>query len=188
MSFMGADTARTKGLFTLSSDSRHTELEALFHKLMAENGPSLFRLAGGFTNSSADRDDLFQEMALAIWQALPNFRGESSARTYLFRIARNRGITYLVSRPAIQAVEGEEPALADWRPDPERQVQTEERRERLLNAIRRLPFAYRDVITLALEGLSYAEMAEILGLSETNVGARLNRAKAVLKELLEKKK
>lgn len=184
---MGVDTAQTESFFAVSDDSPRTEFEALFHQLMAENGPSLFRLASGFTNTPADRDDLFQDIALAVWQALPKFRGESSARTYLFRIARNRAITYLVSRPAIQSAQDEEPALLDHRPDPERQVQAEEQRNRLLNAIRRLPFAYRDVITLALEGLSYAEMAEVLGLSEANVAARLNRAKAVLKQLLEKK-
>ena len=67
-------------------------------------------------------------------------------------------------------------------------MEAKEQRRTLLNAVRRLPFTYRDVITLALEGLSYAEIAEVLGLSEANVGVRLNRAKAALRALLEKRK
>jgi len=184
---MGVDAAQAKTLFSVSKDTSRADLEKLFHSLIEENGQSLFRLAAGFTNSRADCDDLFQEMVLAIWQALPNFRAESSVRTYLFRIARNRAIAFLISRRKMQS-EDETPLVADHRPDPQQQMEAKEKREELLNSVRRLPFAYRDVITLALEGLSYAEIADILGLSETNVGARLNRAKLALKPLLEKGK
>jgi RNA polymerase sigma-70 factor, ECF subfamily len=185
---MEADSLPAEGLSAASRDMPKTRLEEFFNHLMAENGPALFRLAGGFTNTAADRDDLFQEIVLAIWQSLPNFRGESSARTYLFRIAHNRGIAHLVSRRMLQTSEAEELLVHDPRPDPERQVEAEEQRQHLLDAVRRLPFLYRDVITLALEGLNYAEIAEILGVSEANVGTRLNRAKSALRELLEKKR
>ena len=57
--------------------------------------------------------------------------------------------------------------------------------ERLLQAIRRLPITYRQAITLSLEGMSYSEIAEILGVGESNVGVRLNRARNMLREMLE---
>ena len=185
---MEADGLRIKAQATLVKDASSVQWEELFESLMAENGAALFRLAAGFTNSAADRDDLFQEMVLAIWKSLPKFRGESSARTYLFRVAHNRGIAYLVRRRMFQANEAEQLAVRDPAPGPERQLEAKEQRQRLLDAVRRLPFAYREVITLALEGLNYAEIGEVTGLSEANIGKRLSRAKTVLRELLELRK
>ncbi len=184
---MAADSFVEKAHRAVSRETPRTGLEELFDSLMAQNGPALFRLASGFTNVPADRDDLFQEIVLAVWQALPSFRGESSPRTYIFRIARNRAIAHLVSRRTPQTVEGEELLVHDPKPDPERQVEVKEQQRNILDAVRRLPFVYRDVLTLALEGLNYAEIAEVLGVSEANVGARLTRARSVLRKLLENK-
>jgi RNA polymerase sigma factor (sigma-70 family) len=102
---MAADGFLTKAHSAVSRETARTGLEEFFDSLMTENGPALFRLAGGFTSTPADRDDLFQEMVLAVWQALPSFRGESSPRTYLFRIARNRAIAHMVSRRTPQTIE-----------------------------------------------------------------------------------
>lgn len=183
---MAAEGYLAKAHSAVSRETSRTGLDEFFDSLMAENGPALFRLAGGFTNTPADRDDLFQEIVLAVWQALPSFRGESSPRTYLFRIARNRAIAHMVSRRTPQTVEGEELLVHDPKPDPERQVEAKEQQRTILDAVRRLPFVYRDVLTLALEGLSYAEVAEVLGVSEANVGTRLTRARSILRKLLEK--
>src|SRR5260370_26153820 len=77
-------------------------LEHHFDRLVAANGPALTRLATSYTNTLSDRDDLLQEIAMALWQALPRFRAECSERTFLFRIAHNRAIAHLArsrSRP-----------------------------------------------------------------------------------------
>jgi RNA polymerase sigma-70 factor (ECF subfamily) len=182
--FMQAETSLAKALGSQTMQTTSAQLEALFDSLMAQDSAALFRLASGFTDTPADRDDLFQDMILAIWQSLPRFRGESSPRTYLFRIARNRGIAHLVGRGAIHG-NVEELPLPDPRPDPQQQMEVQQQRNRLLEAVRKLPFLYREVITLALEELSYAEMAQVIGVSEGNVGKRLSRAKAALRELLE---
>ena len=107
-----------------------------------------------------------------------------SERTFIFRIAHNRAISHIAQRSPISALEGElDPA--DPRPNPEREVSRAQQEERLLQAIRRLPITYRQAITLSLEGMSYSEIAEILGVGESNVGVRLNRARNVLREMLE---
>jgi RNA polymerase sigma factor (sigma-70 family) len=125
-----------------------------------------------------------QEIALAIWGALPRFRGECSERTFLFRIAHNRAIAHL-SRRRLPIVEsGVELEIEDTTPDPESALSSEEQGTRLLAAIQRLPVAYAQVVTLMLEGLSYEEIADVLGISESNVGARLTRARATLRRLL----
>jgi RNA polymerase sigma-70 factor, ECF subfamily len=74
--------------------------------------------------------------------------------------------------------------LASDTAPPDEQLMTRERSRRLVEAVRRLELPYRQVITLLLEDMSYTDIAEALGLTLTNVGVRVNRAKTRLKELL----
>ncbi len=173
---------------TVLLNSRTQTASACFQAIIAEHGPALMRLAGAYTNSAADRDDLFQETVLSIWQALPRFRGESSERTFIFRIAHNRAMTYLTRKPNRQTELTDEYPFHDPRPNPEQQLARDQQRERLLSAIRRLPADYRRVMVLTLEGLSHAEVAEILGLTVSNVAVRVNRAKQALRDLLQEAK
>jgi RNA polymerase sigma factor (sigma-70 family) len=162
--------------------------EQHFDRLLAANGPALTRLAASYTNTQADRDDLLQEIAMAIWQAWPRFRGECSERTFLYRIAHNRAIAHLARARSQMQESAEEIEVHDPAPDPEAGLAQEEKSERLRLAVHRLPVAYRQVVTLTLEGLAYGEIADVLGLSEGNVGARLTRARQILRELLERQK
>jgi RNA polymerase sigma factor (sigma-70 family) len=163
-------------------------LEQSFDRLLTANGPALARLAGSYTNTPSDRDDLLQEIAIAIWQALPRFRRECSERTFLFRIAHNRGIAYLARTRSQPPGLTEEIEVHDPAPDPESGLAQEERAERLRRAIHRLPVVYRQVVTLTLEGLGYGEISEVLGISESNVGVRLTRARQLLRESLENRR
>jgi len=164
------------------------ELEQRFERLLAADAPALTRLAASYTNTASDRDDLLQDIAMALWQALPRFRGECSERTFLFRIAHNRAIAHLARhRPLATPVE-EVLEVQDMRPDPEAGLAEEQQGQRLRDAIHRLPVIYRQVITLLLEGMGYSEIAEILGIAESNVGVRLNRARQMLRKLLEDRK
>jgi RNA polymerase sigma-70 factor (ECF subfamily) len=160
------------------------DLEQRFTALMKAEGAALARLASSYARGSGDRDDLFQDIAVAIWQALPRFRGECSERTFVFRIAHNRGIAHIARRrsPAIES--GEDLELRDKRPDPEQSLSIEQQRQRLLEAILKLPVGYRQVVTLALEGMSYAEIGDVLGIAESNAGARLTRARQMLRTWL----
>ena len=159
------------------------ELEAWFEMLMTTHGPALGRLAASYTRRPSEREDLVQDIALAIWRALPTFRRECSERTFLFRIAHNRALTQLARRP-LSTTDVAELALEDGAPDPERALSSEQRTRRLTDAIHKLPLGHAQVVTLTLEGLSYAEIADVLGISETNVGARLTRAREKLRHLL----
>ena len=166
------------------SKRSRTDLERWFDKLLALHGPALSRLASSYVRGSHEREDLLQEIAVAIWGALPRFRGESSERTFLFRIAHNRAIAYVAKR-RITTVDADEPLeIADASPNPERTLSAEEEGQRLLRAIHQLPLSYAQVVTLTLEDMSYAEIAEVLGISETNVGARLTRSRDMLRQLL----
>ena len=157
-----------------------------FDRLMAANGAALARLAGSYTHTAGDRDDLLQEIGLALWQALPNFRGECSPRTFLFRIAHNRAVAYLARSRARFPQAAEDYDVRDPASDPESGLAREQTAGRLRHAIHDLPLVYRQVITLALEDMGYSEIAEVLGISESNVGARLTRARQLLRAALEK--
>lgn len=172
---------------TFAATLERATQEQEFDRLLAANGPALVRLAVSYTNTPSDRDDLLQEISLAVWQALPAFRGECSVRTFLFRIAHNRAIAHLARNPARYPA-ADADAVHDPAPDPESGLAREQAAERLRCAIRRLPLFYRQAIMLALEDLGYAEIAEVLGISESNVGARLSRARQLLRESLEKRK
>jgi RNA polymerase sigma factor (sigma-70 family) len=161
-----------------------TELEAWFEMLMTTHGPALGRLAASYSRRPGEREDLVQDIALAIWTALPTFRGECSERTFLFRIAHNRALAQLARRQLPTSDVEPELALEDRAPDPERALSSEQRMRRLTDAIHKLPLGQAQVVTLTLEGLSYAEIADVLGISETNVGARLTRAREKLRRIL----
>jgi RNA polymerase sigma factor (sigma-70 family) len=171
-----------------STISHRIAREQQFDRLLGTNGPALRRLAASYTNTPSDRDDLLQEIAIAIWQALPQFRGECSERTFVFRIAHNRSITHLASTRSQMLGSGEEIEVHDPAPNPESMLAQEQRAALLRLAIPRLPVVYRQVITLTLEGLGYGEIAEVLGISESNVGVRLNRARQMLRQSLEDQK
>ena len=165
--------------------SAQVALEERFRSLLEGHRPALARLAASYTRTGSDRDDLLQEIAIALWRALPSFRGECSERTFLFRIAHNRCLGHLSRRGAAATVDPDALDVEDPSPNAEVRLSREQQRERLLRAVRRLPLIYREVITLTLEGLSYKDIAQILGIGESNVGVRLSRARQVLKDTLE---
>jgi RNA polymerase sigma-70 factor (ECF subfamily) len=160
-------------------------LEARYERILREHGPSLRRAAAAYEFDPARREDLFQDVCLALWQALPRFRGDASERTFAFRIAHNRGLTHRSRRhpePAADLAEAEE--LADPGESPEAAVRDGQRRERLREAVLRLPLEPRQVLTLTLEGLTPREISDVLGITENNVAVRLSRARRLLREAL----
>jgi RNA polymerase sigma factor (sigma-70 family) len=158
--------------------------DAAFRDLLARNLPALRRLAASYAGATSEQEDLLQEIALALWQALPSFRGESSPRTFLFRIAQNRCISHLARRRSFHSVEELELDPADAGPGPEQSLAQAQDNGRLVEAVHRLPLIHRQVVVLALEDLDYEEIAAVLGISANNVGVRLNRARAELKRLM----
>ena len=161
-------------------------LEQRYDRILQEHGPALRRVAATYEADPARREDLFQEICLALWQALPRFREEASERTFAFRIAHNRGLTHgWRARGSVTADLDEAEEMADPRLDPASELEEGERRDRLREAIRRLPLVARQVVVLSLEGLSQREIGDVLGITENNVAVRLTRARKLLRQALE---
>jgi RNA polymerase sigma-70 factor (ECF subfamily) len=155
-----------------------------FLRLMDAYQPALRRLAGAYLEQAADQEDLFQEIAVALWKALPAFRGEASERTWLYRIAHNVAIS---SATRIRTMSRREDALVEpfehptAAPNAEQELLLKERQRLLLEGVRGLNVVDREVILLHLEGLSNAEIEAVSGLSEAAVATRLTRIREKLK-------
>lgn len=147
-------------------------------------GPALWRLAGSFEFDHSRREDLLQDMMVAIWRALPGLKDSSRLKAYVFRIARNRAVSHVarqVRHPRSEPLTDEVPGAQS---SPYGEAEQSERQRRLRQVVNALPLGQREAITLFLEGFSHAEIAEVLGISENNAAVRINRARASLTERL----
>jgi RNA polymerase sigma-70 factor, ECF subfamily len=160
--------------------------ETLFKEWLAEHRGTVLKVARAYALTAEDCQDLAQEILLQVWRSLPQFQGQASATTWCYRVALNTALSWhrkerhrhTRQRPL---VEGENlPAIADIA----RNTAHRDLVERLYAAIRRLPGTEAALVLLHLDGLSYRQMAEVLGVSEGNVGVKLNRAKKALGELM----
>jgi RNA polymerase sigma factor (sigma-70 family) len=153
--------------------------------VIREFGPALSRIAASYERNSALRDELLQEIFIAIIAALPRLSHVDKLKPFVFRIAHNRCLSHVTKR--IRERDGEQrlEELTDLSTSDEQALIEEERGARLLRAVRRLSLPYRQVITLLLEDLTYEEIGETLGISVNNVGVRVNRAKQQLKAVLD---
>ena len=158
-------------------------MTADFDSLVRQYGAALGRLAAGYVESAADRADLLQEIFVALWRALPRFRGDASERTFVFRVAQNRAITFRARQTRRTTVPVSE-MLVDPRPGPDRRAEALSDRELLRRAILELPDSWRDIVVLHLEGFEIGEIASLQGCSENSVSVRLTRARKRLRDIL----
>jgi RNA polymerase sigma-70 factor, ECF subfamily len=163
------------------------EQETRFREWLAAHTGLLLKVARSFAEGAADVDDLLQEMLLQVWISLPNFRGQSKPTTWLYRVALNTALAWKRRehkhrRQGVAIATGA--VVVDDAAVSEEQQAQREQLEQLYAAIRALEPTKRALVLLYLDGLTYAEMAEVTGLSETNVGVRLTRIKRELTTIL----
>ncbi len=159
-----------------------------FDLWMLEHQRILHAVANGFANGD-DRHDLMQELLLAVWRAIPAFQGQSKPVTFIYRVAHNTALTWKRSEKNYRARLDRFEALQPPTGTPANPEESSDR-EMLAFAyaeIRRLPPVDRSLLLLHLDEVGYAEMANILGLTESNVGVRLTRIKQRLIKTLKEK-
>ena len=157
-----------------------------FERIVADYGPLITRIAASYEADPSLREDLTQQILLAVWQALPSWRADASLKTFIARVAQNRSISFVtkqIRQPPV--AELPERLEADTLNPEESAIEVNER-EMLLEATRRLPLPQRQVIILVLEGFSYPEISEMLEIAPNALALRLSRAKAALKSMLER--
>jgi RNA polymerase sigma-70 factor, ECF subfamily len=161
--------------------------KTLFLSWLDDHGASVMKVARAYTLTSDECQDLAQEILLQAWRSLPSFAGKASASTWFYRVALHTAMNWhrkdkprrTRQQPLIDvqiiATEGTNSA---------EQAQHRETVEQLYSAIHQLPKADAALVLLYLDELTYREMAEVLGISENNVGVKLNRAKKALTTLM----
>lgn len=155
----------------------HANRDALFQQAVDEHMGILCKTAHGFASAAADRDDLVQEMLLAIWQALPGYNGQCKLSTFLYRVVHNRALNWRRTRTRYDR------KLEHFSQYPHGAFELREAEEQqhklewLYALIRELPPLDRTLLMLQLDGLAHREIAEVTGLSDSNVGVRLHRIK-----------
>lgn len=163
------------------------EQELLFRTWLDQHAGMVVKVARAYTLTAQDSQDLMQEIFLQVWRSLPQFEGRARASTWSYRVALNTALGW--QRNQLRRRPRQEPILAIQdlpQSDSDIAAQAEQREliERLYAAIRKLPKGDAALVLLYLDDLSYQQIAEVLGISENNVGVKLNRAKKALAELM----
>jgi RNA polymerase sigma-70 factor, ECF subfamily len=156
---------------------RDSDQKSLFTNWLGEHGSSVMKVARAYTLTSEECQDLVQEILLQAWQSLPQFEGKASAATWFYRVALHTAMNWQRKdkhrRSRLQPFV-EVQALATETNDSAEQAQHRDTVEQLYKAIHQLPKTDAALVLLYLDELSYREMSEVLGISESNVGVKLN--------------
>ena len=165
-----------------------------FEQIVLQTERAVYNLALSIVKKKEDAEDVTQETYLRLWRSLPDYRG-ASAKSYIFRIARNIAIDFIRKKnksfeldTVILTDEGEiERDIADPDPDirPDEAFLRKLTIETVRGCIDSLPIPMRELIVMRdMDGLSYSEIAEILGIPEGSVKSGLFRAREKLKRLI----
>ena len=146
--------------------------------------PALARVVATYERDHALRDELLQEVLMAIVLALPRLTQPEKLKPFVFRIAHKRSLSHITRRIRERAHEETGTDADVPTPSQEQALIQAERGERLLEAIRQLALPYRQVMTLILEDLSYEEIAAASELPLESVRSRLHRARQALRASL----
>lgn len=162
--------------------------EKIFKRWFSEYRNLIFKIVKAYTNSPQDQDDLFQKISLQIWSSIPSFQGSAKETTWVYRVALNTALVWKRTekrksktfRTGILDLQ----EISQAKSNCDKLSQNQQILDQMYDSIRQLPKAESSIVLLYLDGLSYDEMADILGISKSNVGVRLNRAKKKLAQLM----
>lgn len=150
------------------------EQKRIFDGWIDQHKGIIFKIVRAYAFNPADQDDLFQEIALQIWQSIPDFRGDAKPSTWMYRVALFTATNWVRQekrRPPTQWLGTVEHTLSV------RDAPQDERVTWLYEQIALLSPIDRSVCLLLLDGFSYKEIAELLGISQSNVGVKIHRVK-----------
>lgn len=161
--------------------------EEHFNKIVAENNERIQRICRYY--GASNWDDLYQEVLINIWKSLDKFKGNCAISTWIYRVAVNTSLTYAgKAYKQLKLVITDLPIenmnlLVD---ETEQEYEKEKLIAELQNELNQLPVIDKALISLMLEGLSMREIADVIGLTESNVKVKIHRIKTDLKTKLNK--
>jgi RNA polymerase sigma-70 factor (ECF subfamily) len=184
---LGPETVSLEPFATLGQDRQYMldgERDRIFGDWLAGHKGILFKVVRAYAFEQADRQDLFQEVAIQVWRSVDAYRGDSSVPTWMYRIALNAAISW--TRKQNRHQRGKQPLEIVDGLFTEPAAEADPRVEWLYTQIAQLKDVDRSVALLMLDGFAYKEIAAVVGISEGNVGVKINRIKAALTAQLAK--
>ena len=153
------------------------EQQHIFENWLDQHKALIFKLVRAYAFTATDQEDLFQEITIQVWHSIPTFRQEAAVTTWIYRISLNTAIKWVrKERKHSQAktLDNVQHILQEGR------IQMDDRLVWLYQEIHQLDEIDRSITLLLLDGFSYKEMADILGITQSNVGVKINRIKKYL--------
>ena len=165
---------------------QRTAQEREFSTIIENNKKLIYKIANAYCENSEDRKDLFQEIVLQLWRAFPKYNPQFAITTWLYRIALNVSISYYrqSKNKKIQTISDNEYIL-EIAEIPDLENPKNEQLKQLHQFISELKELDKALILLYLEGNKQDVIAEILGISKTNVTTKIGRIKEQLKKRFE---
>jgi RNA polymerase sigma-70 factor (ECF subfamily) len=155
-----------------------------FSRLVEENKDKIYRICCYYLSNDEDRKDLYQEALLNLWKAFKSFREESAFSTWAFRITVNTALQFLNREKRLKTSRKNYSSQNISQED--KSLITEQNEIEILHkSILQLPLIDMIIISLVLEEVPSKEIAKIIGLSDSNVRVRIQRAKGTLKKIIE---
>jgi RNA polymerase sigma factor (sigma-70 family) len=155
-----------------------------FIAAIKENEGFIYKLASAYTNNTDDKHDLVQEIIYQLWKSFQTFSEQSKLSTWIYRVALNISIYQLKkSKKNVLTVPIDEQAL-NYQENPGNE--NEEKWKVFRQQIENLNLLDKGLVMLYLDNRSYDEIAEIIGISKSNVGTKLLRIKEKLKQQINK--
>ena len=156
-----------------------------FISLLETNIGIILKISKAYTNTAEDREDLINDIALAMWKSFPNFKGESKISTWIYRIALNTAMNY--KRSSRKKRDFLQSAIEIYSNEPSDDTDSDPLVEMLYDCIAELDEFSKAIILLYLDGQKHDEIAEITGISKSNVGTRISRIKEQLRNRVKTK-
>ena len=156
----------------------------IFITSIKNNEGLIYKIASVYTNNIDDRNDLVQEIIYQLWKSFDSFNQKAGLSTWMYRVAMNVAIYHLkVSKRKVVTVPMDGQALNFNEAD---NSGNEEKWQVLRQHLNKLNLLDKGIVMLYLENKSYEEIAQIIGISISNVGTKLSRIKEKLKEQISK--
>ena len=159
-----------------------TQKNERFTAVIQQHKGILYKVAQAYCRDAADREDLLQEMALQLWRAFDRYDETLRLSTWMYRIALNVAISFYRKERSRRSLSGEIGESIFLIPEPVADTEREGQLRLLQQFIHELPDLEKALMLLYLEERSYREIADIVGITETNVATKIARIKAKLRE------
>ena len=155
------------------------DADQIFLELVRENEARLRKICRVYATDADAEKDLYKDILVQLWRALPSFEGSSQPGTWLYRVALNTALAEKRQRTAREnaTLDDSNPIWRNPIPAPDESLESKQRLQRLYAAIARLDDVDKAVVTMYLDEKSHREIAEVLGITESYVGVKLHRIK-----------